>query len=99
MAEREGVALFDFDEVFGDAVVPFEDFEGFAVADDPDVGPAAHDVADLSRVVGFHVVDDQIIELSPAVFAEQVLDPADIVAAGAHFDGIEQGGFVVGNEV
>jgi len=87
-AQIERVALLDLDRAPGDAVKPFDHLERLGIADDLDVGIDAAQRRDRRRVVGFHVVDDQIINLP---FADGLADVGFEAAAEGLFDGVDQG--------
>ena len=87
-AQIERVALLDLDRAPGDAVKPFDHLERLGIADDLDVGIDAAQRRDRRRVVGFHVVDDQIIDLP---FADGLADVGFEAAAEGLFDGVDQG--------
>ena len=93
-AEAEGVPLLDLDEllvVHGEAELPHE-HEGLGGGDDLHVGPADEDLLDGRAVVGFHVVDDQVVQ---GPVPQQVVQVFHELAADGPVHGVEQdGGFV-----
>ena len=87
-AERNRVALLDFERPGVDAVEALDHLQRLGIADDLDVGIDAAQRCDRRRVVGFHVVDDQIIDLP---FADGLADVGFEAAAEGLFDGVDQG--------
>ena len=95
-AERYAVALLDFERPGVDAVESLEHLQRLGVAHDLDVGVEHAQCAHGRRVVGFHVVDDQVVDLA---VADGLADVLCQTAAEALFDGIYQCDLLVGNQI
>ena len=86
-AQVERVALLDLDRASGDAVEPADHLERLGVADDFEVGVEAAQRRDRRRMVGLHVVDDQIVDLP---VADRFADIGFETAAESLLDGVDQ---------
>ena len=71
-AQIERVALADLLRLGLDAVEAAEHVERLGVADDPHPGPDPAERGDRRRVVGLHMVDDEVVDLAVADFAPDV---------------------------
>ena len=95
-AQVERVAFLDFERRTCNAVEALDHLQGLGVADEPDVGITPPQGVDRRRVVGLHVVDDQVVDFAVADFAADVLEQA---AAEAFFDGVDQGDALADDQI
>ena len=95
-AHGEGIAVLHTQRVVVDAVVTLHHFEGFGVAHDSHVGIFLADKLDRGRVVGLHVVDDQIVDCAVSDnFGDVVQQTVGIGGIGR----IDQNILFVGNQI
>ena len=85
-----------FDDVFFDAVIAFQEGHGFIVADNFQVRPGMPELRGQSRVVGFHVVDDEVVE-RPAL--QHLGNLAKVIVEARPLDRVDGDGFVAQDDV
>ncbi len=86
-AQIERVTLLDLERAVADAVVAGNHLQGLGIADDRYVGIELPQGRDRRRVVGFHVVDDEVVD--PAV-ADLLADVLEQPAAEGLLDRVDQ---------
>ena len=95
-SEVERLALPDFEQPLGDAVESADHLQGLGVSDDLQPGVEAAQGDDRRRVVGFHVVDHEVVDLPlPDDFTDVGLEQAAVRG----LDGVDQGDFVPDDQV
>ena len=73
-AQTEGVAVLHLQFILADAVETAEHAKGLLVADDLNAGIVFSDERDRTAVVGFHVVDDKVVDGAVADHLMDVLE-------------------------
>ena len=99
VAERDGATLFDFEESVGvvDMVEIAHHGDGLGVTDDFDVGVCSDDFGDGSGVVGLHVVDYEVVDIS---VGGNFMDVVEELANVIDTYGVDEGeGFGTGYDV
>ena len=100
LAQLQGVALLDQQGgVDGGGVTGEESLQhghGLGVADDLHAGPAQQHGLDHGGMVGFHMVDDQVIQTAAVQRSSHVLQE---LGAHRNVGGVHQRGFLVQNDV
>ena len=96
LAESDGFGVFYLYTVIGDAIETLEHTDGLLVAYHLHIGIILAQQGDRPAVVGFHVVDDEIID---GAIADDFADIADIPGKEIDLHGIDETHFVVVDEV
>ena len=96
LAESDGFGVFHLYTVIGDTIEALEHTDGLLVAYHLHIGIILAQQGDRPAVVGFHVVDDEIID---GATADDFADIADISGKEIDLHGIDETHFVVVDEV
>lgn len=95
-AERNRVALLDFERPGVDAVEALDHLQRLGIADDPDVGVEQAQGADGRRVVRLHVIDHEVVDRA---VADRLADIFEQTASESLFDGVDQGDLLVCDQI
>ena len=95
-SEGEGVAILHFDFSSADVVESAEHSEGLLVAHHLDVGIVFAYQCDRPTVVGFHVVDDEVVD---GAVADDLVDILYELCEEVHLDGVDEAHFLIHDEV
>ena len=95
-AQRERVAIFHFQRVVANAVVAFDHVERFVVPHQGDMRKIAPQQPYGAGMVGFHVVDDEVIDGARARYASDFVNE-QVAEAAVHR--VDNGYFLVLNQV
>lgn len=90
-AEAQGVAVLDGERAPLLAIESLDHRESLCVAHDDEVGIYVAQYADGSRVVGLHMVDDEIVGLAAS---EQLIDVVYELERVAHLNAVDDGAFL-----